>query len=136
MENITCCSCGIEFGVPEHWLNKRRENGTGFWCPNGHSLSYTESTNDKLRRERDRLKQQMAYKDDALKQARDSRDYQERRAAAIKGHLTRVKKRVSAGTCPCCRRNFENLQMHMTTKHPDYAQSDDTELKVIDGGVS
>ena len=47
----------------------------------------------------------------------------ERSAAAYKGHLTRVKRRVGNGVCPCCNRTFKNLADHMTTKHPDYAGS-------------
>lgn len=32
-------------------------------------------------------------------------------------------------SCPCCNRTFQNLQRHMTSKHPDYVS-----LDVIEGG--
>ena len=63
------------------------------------------SEREKLRRERDQLKQQLAYKDDEI---------------AAKGkQLTRLQKRIHAGVCPCCNRTFTNVARHMKTKHPN-----------------
>lgn len=47
----------------------------------------------------------------------------ERRAhAATKGQLTKTKKRIANGVCPCCNRSFANLERHMAGQHPDYPQ--------------
>lgn len=110
---ISCAACGIEFAVPEHWNNKRHESGADFWCPNGHCLTYGESAASKLRRERNRLKQQLAEKDDAIA-------HLERSRAATQGQVTKLKKRAKAGVCPCCNRTFQNLARHMQNKHPDF----------------
>lgn len=122
LEVQSCVSCGIHFAAPEHFLNKRRQSGGTFYCPNGHSLSWTET-------EIDRLKKQVKQKDDALArqiaytdQVRADRDHVERRLSATKGVLTRTKNRVSKGVCPCCNRHFVNLQRHMQGQHPEYAQ--------------
>ena len=48
-----------------------------------------------------------------------------RRMAAAKGELTKMKKRVGNGVCPCCNRQFVNLQRHMATQHPGYAVGND-----------
>jgi hypothetical protein len=34
--------------------------------------------------------------------------------------MTRIKKRVAAGVCPCCNRSFKDLARHMAGQHPDY----------------
>jgi hypothetical protein len=37
------CTCGIPFTVPTRFDRNRRENGTEFFCPSGHKLSYGEN---------------------------------------------------------------------------------------------
>jgi hypothetical protein len=110
--SIQCCSCGCHFGLDEYMYKRRLEDKKDFYCPNGHPQSYTESEADQLRKERDRLKQQIAYKDDLVKAA-------ERQVVAAKGQITKLKKRAKAGVCPCCNRTFSNMAAHMKTKHPD-----------------
>jgi hypothetical protein len=66
LESIQCVRCGCIFGVPSGYLDGRRLDKESFYCPNGHSMSYNDSEADKLRRERDRLKQQLAEKDDMI----------------------------------------------------------------------
>lgn len=39
---------------------------------------------------------------------------------ATKGVVTRLSKRASAGTCPCCNRTFKQLAAHMATKHQTF----------------
>jgi hypothetical protein len=34
--------------------------------------------------------------------------------------VTKLKKRTSAGTCPCCTRTFANMAEHMKKQHPDF----------------
>ena len=83
-------------------------------------MSYTESEADQLRRERDRLKQQLAQKDDEIRVQRDCREAAERSASARKGQITKLKKRAAAGVCPCCNRSFENLRRHIDSQHPGF----------------
>ncbi len=122
-ETITCChaGCGISFAVPHTWERKRRDDHSRFFCPNGHGQAFTgESDAEKLRRERDRLAQRIAEKDDEIRHQRDRAENEEKRVIAYKGHLTRSKKRHAAGVCPCCNRTFSQLTEHMKTKHPKY----------------
>jgi uncharacterized protein (DUF3084 family) len=83
------------------------------FCINGHPQVYCESTADKLRRERDTLKQQMARIEEEKRDA-------EKRAAAAEAATNRLRKRVAAGICPCCHRSVRQLAQHMKTKHPDF----------------
>jgi hypothetical protein len=113
LEQQDCITCGCVFGVPGGFTEQRRRDKATFYCPNGHSMSYTESEADKLRRERDRLAQRLAEKDDTIK------DLENRRRAAL-GQVTKLRKRVGNGVCPCCARSFSNLRNHMQTQHPDF----------------
>lgn len=121
----TCCKCGMKFGMPnELYLTalQLREQLT-FYCPAGHPQHYVtgKSQEEKLRQERDRLKQREAMLIDEARQERERRKEAERSAAAYKGQTTRLKNRAKAGVCPCCNRTFENLKRHMDTKHPDFS---------------
>lgn len=137
LEPLTCCECGMSFAVPGLFERERRRDHKWFYCPAGHSQHFpAEDAETKLRRERDRLKQQLAQKDDEINEARagwreaDDRAKAERhRANGYKGHATKIAKRAKAGMCPCCRRTFAALAEHMRTQHPTF-----TPLEVIEGG--
>lgn len=129
---LQCSECGIAYYFPEKWCRKAQEKGKGWKCPNGHGQWYGESENDELRRERDRLKQRLAQKDDTIQHQQEQRKAAERSAAVYKGHATRLRKRAKAGVCPCCNRQFVNLHRHMTDKHPDFGPEEP--LKLIVGG--
>lgn len=117
-----CCVCDIEFHVPRRWLDHKASTAGDVWCPNGHRLSYTESDADRLRRERDLLKQAQARIEDEKRQERERADSLQRRLSAQFGENTKLRKRLSHGVCPCCNRQFKNLQSHMAQKHPTFAR--------------
>jgi hypothetical protein len=120
---ITCCNtdCGISFAVPTWWERGKRENHSRFYCPNGHGQVFNaESDTEKLRRERDRLAQRVAERDDEIKRQRELRQGTEKRLAAAKGVVTRFRNRIGNGVCPCCTRSFTNLRSHMATEHPEF----------------
>lgn len=121
----TDCWCGLPFSMPERLYQACKRNGTTFYCPLGHSIVFRETDTDKMRRERDRLAQQIAQKDDAIKTL-------ENRTAAYKGQITKLKTRVKGGVCPCCNRTFQHLRRHMQNKHPDFDPAG--ELKIVEGG--
>lgn len=109
-----CCSCGIPFAMPKDLYLRRRRDHRDFWCPHGHSQRYiVESEAEKLRGELEAVRDQ---RDTARKNAR----HFERSAIATRGHLTRLKRRIAHGTCPCCRRTFKQLSQHMERQHPEY----------------
>lgn len=118
-----CCRCKTPFSIPDELYHAaKRSPEIWFWCPYGHKQHYSEGETeaDKLRRERDRLAQQIAYKDDRIKSLSEARDTADRRAAAARGQVTKIKNRVGHGVCPCCNRTFENLARHINSKHPTF----------------
>jgi hypothetical protein len=118
-----CCSCGVAFGMTQamHRDCRRRSQASPhetrtFYCPNGHPQSYIgENVEQRLRDELKWQQERNAALDDIVKSERRSH-------AATKGQLTKTRKRVGDGVCPCCNRSFASLAAHMASKHPDYAQ--------------
>jgi len=124
-----CCTCKTPFAISDQLhtvMLQRAENGS-FYCPNGHAQCYAsgETELDKMRRERDRLAQQIAYKDDVIRDVRNDRDSAQRRLWAARGQITKIKKRVGNGVCPCCSRTFTNLARHMASQHSEYVQHEE-----------
>lgn len=112
---ITCAECAMTFCVPTRFEADRRQDHKTFYCPAGHTQAYNaETMEEKLRRDRDRLAQQIARAEDETREARVERD----KAVAAK---KRIERRVGAGTCPCCSRSFDNLRAHMAGQHPEMA---------------
>ena len=113
---LQCKTCGIQYQVPEIFMTGKHESGDWWYCPNGHRWHYAETNADKERRRAECAEQELAR---VLEQRNKAR----RSLTAQKGVNTRLRKRVSAGVCPCCNRSFQNLRRHMANKHPDYQES-------------
>lgn len=111
LEAVTCANCGIMFAFPQRIMTERRRDHSSFYCPSGHSQHFPGKSD--------------------VERARERAEYSEKRATQLacesaslrhqlhgtKGALVKVKKRISAGVCPCCNRTFSNLARHMATKH-------------------
>lgn len=116
-----CGECGVPFGMPKRFLDARHDDGENFYCPNGHPRVFRTSTEDRLRTQLEHVREERdSWKDDARRE-RSNAQHHSRRAAALKGVVTRTKRRIANGSCPCCKRHFKNLERHISSKHPDYA---------------
>lgn len=134
LTHITCW-CSLEFAMPTRLYRSCRDDAKQcFYCPLGHSNVFRESEADKLRRERDRLKQDQARLHDRIREEREAKEAVQRSANAYKGQATKLRNRAAAGVCPCCNRQFQNLHRHMKTQHPNFGPDEDAQLKVIEGG--
>lgn len=128
---LSCCACGMTFAVPKSWETDRRREHDTWYCPNGHGQHFPGKTDaEKAKAEAEKLRSELAlsrqngkYLRDRVREEREAKERQKRRAAAFKGHLHRTKRRVANGVCPCCNRHFEDLHRHMETKHPEYAEA-------------
>jgi hypothetical protein len=115
-----CPSCGVRFAIPSNMLSALRQNKKGFYCPNGHAQSFSESSTARLERELEEAKRRQEQAEIALRNSRKRAEEAERAARLSGGKLRALRKRVKNGVCPCCKRSFTQLQRHMATKHPDY----------------
>jgi hypothetical protein len=121
-----CGGCGIPYGLPAGFLAARREDGQNWTCPNGcvrhfpPGGSKAEQLEKELEAARSLAAREARRRQNAEDQARDA----EYRRRAAKGQLTKAKKRIANGVCPCCNRTFKNLADHMAGQHPEYVIED------------
>jgi NMD protein affecting ribosome stability and mRNA decay len=121
----TCCNCGVPFAIHRPQYDQLQESGKTFYCPAGHPQHYTRNQRladelEKLKRELEVAQEDVEYwNNQAEAQALAAREAR-RAAGTAKASLTRLRKRVANGVCPCCNRQFTNLGRHMATKHPEY----------------
>lgn len=116
LESTTCATCGVEFAMPVHLLNQRRNNKGDVYCPSGHISSWAES-------EAERLRKALAQKTADLEYMRGLAADKEKRAVAAEEKLLKANRslaRTKNGVCPCCKRSFTALRRHMATKHPEF----------------
>lgn len=123
--STTCCveGCRIVFAMERDYYDARRQDHASFYCPNGHSQHFTgESEAEKLTRQLDSAERMKASLSTRVDELREERDRERRRLRSMRGVVTRTKRRVGNGVCPCCKRSFSALREHMKRKHPDYAK--------------
>ena len=108
MDTITCCNCCICFAMPRQMLERLRERGGNFYCPNGHGQSFTQTEVMRLRAEIEGKTKTLTNLMTMHAQEKKLREAAERKV-----------ERASKGVCTCCKRSFTNLRRHMETKHPD-----------------
>ncbi|MES2524062.1 MAG: hypothetical protein V4617_15250 [Gemmatimonadota bacterium] len=137
LATLTCCNCGMLFAMPAEVEQRRRDDHKTFYCPNGHGQSYSGKSEAEL------LRDQLAKKTHEIEQAqanakhyRESRDrveeqkrHIERRLSATQGVVTRHKRKIAAGKCPCCSAEFKNLAAHMKTQHPKWDPAKEAEVR-------
>ena len=112
----TCYKCGIHFGLPEDFYKEVQDDtGKTFYCPNGHGQHYTEDKVAQLERELDLERAEHGIAEGLLQHANRSR-------AALRGQVTKIKRRIGNGVCPCCQRSFQDLKRHMEGQHPNWRE--------------
>lgn len=114
-----CPSCGVLYTVPKDVIESHRNHGGNHYCSNGHSLGWgsggaSNSEWAKMRRRAERAEQEKARLSDEADRLQTELQKAGRRER-------RLKKRASAGTCPCCNRTFSNMARHMKHQHPEFA---------------
>lgn len=123
LELISCYKCGVEFGMTASMNRQRLDDRETFYCPNGHGQHYSGKTEAQKERERAaQLERRLACRDEDLRAERAAHATTRHRLTATKGVLTKTKKRVANGVCPCCNRHFANVERHITNQHPDYIE--------------
>ena len=134
LQIASCCSCGVIFALTADLDKRRREDHGYFYCPNGHSQHYAGKTEaQKLREQLEAVERQRDRAQARGDSWRDQAHAAERSARAVKGHLTRLRRRIANGVCPCCQRSFANVRQHIAGQHPEWAAE---HAHVLDGGVS
>jgi uncharacterized Zn finger protein (UPF0148 family) len=118
-----CPTCGIVYGIPQDFSDACYRNGTRYYCPNGHSLGWSETEADRQRKRAEQLARRLSGSEDTAARWRENAERERRSAIAYKGHMTRARNRIAAGVCPvpgCKRSGFTQVMSHIASQHPGW----------------
>jgi hypothetical protein len=127
---VISCGCGGQYAIAQHVRDHCYENHESWHCPYCQArwgFAYLPG--------KTQLEQELAAAKAAQARAEGEAARQRSRAAmrdntirVMKGHRTRLKKRLANGICPVpgCKRSFHEsrLQKHLATVHPTFTQTD------------
>lgn len=125
LTTINCGECGGTYAINERYREQKATAGGSWNCPYcrvGWGYS-NNNENARLKKELTNTQKRLEWQSEAARKARDEAEHQRRVGLGYKGALVKTKKRIGKGTCPCCKRHFSNVEKHMATKHPEYADT-------------
>ncbi len=115
---VDTCSCGGVYALPSNFIRQRRESHEAWNCPYcDRQRSFENSHENEI------LRNKVARLERSVERKQNSLDYANNRVRSLKGVITRTKKRIGKGVCPCCNRHFADVERHMQNKHPDYVEN-------------
>lgn len=104
-----------DFQLRQHRDGKKPQS---IYCPMGHG--YVPGGEGRAAELERQLQRERAGHDQTKAELKST----ERRRRATAGQMTKPKKRVGRGVCPCCNRSFSDLGAHMNQQHPDFQSSE------------
>lgn len=110
-----CWVCGVWFGMARTFVKQRDADGLTFYCPNGDKIRYAAAELTALKAELDQARADAAFKRNEIARLERSR-------SAVKGQLTKARKRAAAALCPVpgCKRQIVQMARHLATVHPEF----------------
>ena len=125
---VTCYNCKCLFAITREMYDRLQEDSKRcFFCPNGHEQHYAQTDKQRLERELAQQKEATERERWWRQSAETDAKYERRSKNAYRGQVTKLKRRVAHGVCPCCTRTFQNLERHMKSQHPDFIDEKDGE---------
>lgn len=123
LTQINCGKCGGTYAINERFRAEQETVGGTWMCPYCQtSWGYGHNNeNARLRQQLVAAEGREKWQRDRAERHRQAAETNARRAAAARGQVTKLKRRVSRGVCPCCNRTFADLARHMAGQHPDFA---------------
>jgi hypothetical protein len=119
---LHCYKCGVPFGLDAGYVTERRNDHQNFYCPNGHAQGYHGPS--AAERERDAALRDAAWWKEREQSRAKEAEAAKRSAAASRGVVTKMKRRLGKGVCPCCKRYFADLHRHVQGQHPEFVAAD------------
>lgn len=123
---MDCSQCGVPYGFSTSYEDRRRDDGEGWFCPNGHSQAFSDSGVDRERQRANRAEAELKRARIQREEAKVDAAYQRHVAAGHKAHATKLRNLMARGVCPWCPnapgnrpRSFLQVQRHVKTKHPE-----------------
>jgi hypothetical protein len=133
LTTLECCKCGGVIGLNSVWVANAQSVGHQkhqFWCPycgttqGWGGQSQHEKEVAALKKEQERLASALHWQEQRKQEAQREAEHFRRSRDGMKGVVSKIKKRVGRGVCPCCSRSFSDLRRHMECKHPEVAKGE------------
>lgn len=116
-----CINCGVVYALPVGLWKHRKSRGEYIYCPNGHAQHYTKTEAMRLQAELDQVKAHRRTLEAEVTRLTGSVLDKAKELSTTTKELKAIKRRVGAGICPCCNRQFGDLARHMKSKHKEMA---------------
>src|SRR5688572_7141917 len=94
-----CPVCDCAYAIMESKQNRCFETGENWYCPNGHSLIFTDNEATKAKQEAKRLAEELKRAEEREWRAKNDVKYYKGQATYQKGQVTKLKNRAAAGMC-------------------------------------
>lgn len=123
LTSTSCChtGCGVVFGIESGYMDDLKKSHGSFCCPNGHRQHFTAETEaERLKRQLQQTENCLSYARKDVERLRGTVKVRDRQVSARKGIITRMKRRLVAGRCVCCSKQFKDLESHMKNQHPSF----------------
>ena len=91
MVTMECSSCGMQYTLTKGFHRKKKEDGSNWNCPNGHSQCYSKSELSKALEKNQKLEERVKFLEEDNEHWINSYFTMERTARTYKGHFTRLK---------------------------------------------
>lgn len=125
LTTLSCCECGVIFGIPASLEESLRKSHAWFFCPAGHAQHFAgESDVERLKKQNQDLQKRLEWAQQSAKLATEEATKVTKKLDRANKERKALKKRIKEGLCPCCHESFPNLQLHMMDKHPDFEQQE------------
>lgn len=133
LEKMECPHCAGVFALAANFIKLAKQEARGFYCPYCKShRGWWESEEERLRKKLDEKARELVSANCEKLKLRHELDETQR----LKSAADRKLRRVNAGLCPCCKRNFTNLARHMKTKHnKTMRQADNEQVRKASGWI-
>ena len=116
---VSCYTCGVRFAIGSDLYRRVVTDAIdSVHCPACGKLTCWRESEDKKRIKE--LQRKLEWEAAEVTRQKEAREKAEASLQATRGVVTRFKRRVSTGVCPCCNRTFKQLSAHMKTQHPDF----------------
>lgn len=121
---IHCYLCDCAFAIREDLQRNLKKTHNTFYCPMGHGQVYSEDPREKkikeLTAQVERERSDKAWYIGRLNTEQSAHKHTAAQLRGTKAVVTRFKKKVVEGRCPCCSHQFKNLERHMKNQHPNF----------------
>ncbi len=119
MTRMTCSGCGVIYDLTEDYFDLVYRGKKTWYCPNGHTQVYTETSEVRAIAARERAVAEANQAWARVEQEAGRARLAEATARKATKELKAAQRLASGGVCPepNCHRHFVNLERHMASKH-------------------